>query len=113
LLPLRGLGERNDLRRSLPVKTFLVTLRNELWERELPGLLPMVGESAEFFRVQTQFTRHLDVQIAQVKALLGFRPGVEAGFRLLHDLSFFGQPAVRFSHVGWSPLSTAAWRLAA
>ena len=53
----------------------------------------MVGESAEFLRVQTQFTRHLDVQIAQVKALLGVRPRVEAGFGLLHDVSFCGQPA--------------------
>jgi hypothetical protein len=33
------------------------------------------------------------VQIAQVKALLGFRPRVEAGFGLLHDVSFCGQPA--------------------
>jgi hypothetical protein len=35
----------------------------------------------------------LDRQIAQVKSLLGFRPGVEAGCRLLHDVSFCGQPA--------------------
>jgi hypothetical protein len=73
----------------------------------------MVGEAAECLRVQPQLTRHLDMQIAQVKALLGFRPGVEASFRLLHDISFFDQPAVRSSHVWRSPHSTAAWRLAA
>jgi hypothetical protein len=33
------------------------------------------------------------VQIAQVKALVGVRPGVEAGCGLLHDVSFCGQPA--------------------
>jgi hypothetical protein len=95
---------------TLPVSD---SMPHALWEGKLPGLLPMVGESPEFLGVQPQLACHLDMQIAQVKALLGFRPGVEAGFRLLHDLSFFGQPAVRFSHVGWSPLSTAAWRLAA
>src|SRR6266404_2776247 len=52
-------------------RNHLIAFGNELWERKLPGLLPMVGESAEFLRVQTPFTRHLDVQIAQVKALLG------------------------------------------
>ena len=52
LLPLRDLDEGDNLRRSLPMKPFLVTLRNELWERELPGLLPMVGEPAEFLRIQ-------------------------------------------------------------
>jgi hypothetical protein len=49
----------------------------------------MVGKPTEFLRVQPQFTCHLDMQIAQVKPLLGFCPGVEAGFRLLHDLSFY------------------------
>ncbi len=57
------------------------------------GLLPMVGESPEFLRIQTELPRHLDVQIAQVKALLDFHPRVEAGFGLLHDVSFCGQPA--------------------
>src|SRR2546422_7367339 len=28
------------------------------------------------------------MQIAQMKPPLGFRPGIEAGFRLLHDVSF-------------------------
>src|SRR5262245_38354798 len=67
----------------------VVAFRNELRQGKFPGLLPMVGEAAAFLRVQPQLTRHLDMQIAQVKALLGFRPGVEASFRLLHDLSFF------------------------
>jgi hypothetical protein len=40
----------------------------------------MVGEPAKFLRVQPQFTRHLDMQIAQVKPLLGLRPRVEASF---------------------------------
>jgi hypothetical protein len=93
LLPLRDVGEGDDLRRSLPMKAFAVACRNELREGKLPGLLPMVGEAATFLRVQPQFTRHLDMQIAQVKALLGFRPRVEAGFGLLHDVSFCGQPA--------------------
>ena len=53
----------------------------------------MGGESPAFLRMQTELPRHLDVQIAQVKALLGVRPGVEAGFGLLHDVSFCGQPA--------------------
>jgi hypothetical protein len=53
LVPLRGLGEGNHLRRSVAVKPCAVTLRNELREGELPGLLPMVGEPAEFLRVQT------------------------------------------------------------
>jgi hypothetical protein len=53
----------------------------------------MVGESTEFLRVQPQLTRHLDMQIAQVKALLGFSPSVEAGLGLLHHVSFCGQPA--------------------
>jgi len=52
------------------------------------GLLPMVGESPEFLRIQASLTRHLDMYSAQVKPPLGFRPGVEAGFRLLHDVSF-------------------------
>src|SRR5439155_19363575 len=47
------------------------------------------GEPAAFLRVQAQPTRHLDRHIAQVKSPLGFRPGVEAGLRLLHDVSFF------------------------
>ena len=54
----------------------------------------MVGESPAFLWIQALLTRHLDMEIAQVKPLLGFRPGVEAGFRLLHDVSFCGQPAV-------------------
>jgi hypothetical protein len=95
------------------MKPFHIALGNELWERELPGLTPMVSEPTEFLRVQPQLTCHLDMQIAQVKPLLGFCPGVEAGFELLHDLSFFGQPAVRFSHLGRVPLSTAGWGLAA
>ncbi len=48
----------------------------------------MVGEPAKFLRMQTQLTRHLDRQIAQVKPLVGFRPGIEAGCGLLHDVSF-------------------------
>jgi hypothetical protein len=88
LLPLRDLGEGDDLRRSLAMKPFLVAFRNELWERELPGLLPMIGEAAEFLRVQPQLTRHLNMQIAQVKPPLGFCPDVEAGFWLLHVVSF-------------------------
>lgn len=88
LLPLRDFGEGDDLRRSLAVKPFPVAFRNELWERELPGLLPMVGEPAEFLRIQSQLTCHLDMQIAQVKPPLDFRPGIEAGFGLLHDVSF-------------------------
>jgi hypothetical protein len=47
----------------------------------------MVGKPAEFLRVQPELTRHLDMQIAQVKSLLGFRPCVEASFGLLHDAS--------------------------
>ena len=66
----------------------------------------MVGESPALLRIQTQLTRHLDMQVTQVKPPLGFRPDVEAGFRLLHDIPFFGQPAVRSSHLGQSPLST-------
>src|SRR5437016_1687744 len=62
-------------------------------------------------RSAARLTRDLHMQIAEVKPPLGFRPGVEAGFRLLHDVSFFGQPAVRSSHVWRSPLGTAAWRL--
>jgi hypothetical protein len=48
----------------------------------------MVGEPAALLRMQTQLTRHLDRQIAQVKPFLGFRPSVEAGSGLLHDVSF-------------------------
>jgi hypothetical protein len=88
MLPLCGLGERDDLRRSLTMKPFHVALGNELRERKLPGLLPMVSEPAEFLWIQTQLTGHLDMQIAQVKPPLGFRPGVEVGFRLLHVVSF-------------------------
>jgi len=58
----------------------------------------MVGEPAEFLRVQTQLTRHLDMQIAQVKPPLGFRPGVEAGSRLLYDVSFCGACGMLVSH---------------
>jgi hypothetical protein len=93
LLPLRDLGEGDHLRRSLTVEPFPIAFRNELWEGKLPGLLPMVGEPAKFLRVQPQLARHLDVQIAQVKAFLGLCPRVEAGFGLLHDVSFCGQPA--------------------
>jgi hypothetical protein len=93
LLPLRDLGERDHLRRSLAAEPILIAFRNELREGKLPGLLPMVGEHAKFLRIQPQLTRHLDVQIAQVKALVGVRPGVEAGCGLLHDVSFCGQPA--------------------
>src|SRR6266849_5921408 len=67
LLSLRDLGEGDHLRRSLAMKPFPVALRNKLREGELPGLLPMVGEPAEFLWVQTQFARHLDMQVAQVK----------------------------------------------
>src|SRR5262245_41690911 len=74
------------------MKPLHIALGNELRERELPGLLPMGGEAATFLRVQPQFTRHLDVQIAQVKALVGVRPRVEAGFGLLHGVSFCGKP---------------------
>src|SRR6266851_8295561 len=88
LLPLRDLGKGDHLRRSLAVKPLHVALGNELREREFPGLLPMGGKPAEFLRVQTELTRHLDMQIAQVQPPLGFRPGVEAGFGLLHDVSF-------------------------
>src|SRR5712691_9598331 len=70
------------------MKAFHVTLRDEFWERELPGLMPMVREPAEFLWVQPQLTCHLDMQVTQVKSPLGFRPGVEPGFWLLHDLSF-------------------------
>ena len=70
------------------MKSFHIALGNELWERELPGLLPMVGEPAEFLRIQPELPRHLDMQIAQVKSPLGVRPGVEASFRLFHDVSF-------------------------
>ena len=88
LLPLRDLGEGNHLRWALAVKAFPVALCNEFRERDLPGLLPIIGEPAEFLRVQTELTRHLDMQIAQVKPPLGLSPGVEEGFRLLHDVSF-------------------------
>ena len=98
LLPLRDLGEGNHLCRSLAMKPFYVALCNEFRERELPGLLPMVGEPAEFLRVQTQLTRHLDMQIAQVKALLGFRPGVEASFGLLHDVFFPSRRLITMRH---------------
>jgi hypothetical protein len=98
LLPLRDLGEGDHLRRSLAVKPFPIALRNELREGELPGLLPMGGEPAEFLRIQTELTRHLDMQIAEVKPLLGFCPGVEAGSGLLHDVSFCGSCGVLVSH---------------
>jgi hypothetical protein len=75
------------------MKAFHVAFRNELRERQLPRFLPMGGEPATFLRIHPQLPRHLDVQIAQVKALLGVRPGVKAGFGLLHDVSFCGQPA--------------------
>jgi hypothetical protein len=71
LLPLRDLGEGDHLRQSLAVEPFPRAFRNELWEGKLPGLLPMVGKSPEFLRMQTEFPRHLDMHIAQVKALLG------------------------------------------
>ena len=100
LLPLCDLGEGDDLHWSLPMKAFTVAFRNELWEGELPGLLPMVGESAEFLRVQPQFTRHLDMQITQAKPLLGFRPGVETGSGLLHNVSFGDQPPLGQGHSG-------------
>jgi hypothetical protein len=74
------------------MKSFHVALGNELREWELPGLVPMVGEPTEFLWVQSQLAGHLDMQIAQAKPLLGFRPGVEASFALLHDVSFCGQP---------------------
>ena len=48
----------------------------------------MGGEPAALLRMQPEFTRHLDRQIAQVKPLVGLSPSVEAGFRLLHDVSF-------------------------
>ncbi len=54
LVPLRGLGEGNHLCRSFPMKPFDVALGNELRERELPGLLPMGGEPAEFLRIQNR-----------------------------------------------------------
>jgi hypothetical protein len=76
------------------MKSFSVALGDELREWGLPGLLTMVGEPTEFLWVQPQLACHLDMQIAQVKPLLGFRPGAEAGFRLLHDVSFCGQPAM-------------------
>jgi hypothetical protein len=72
------------------MKAFHVTLRNECWEWELPGLLPMVREPAEFLWVQPQLTCHLDMQIAQVKALLGFRPGV-----VLFDINLIAFARIR------------------
>ena len=73
----------------------------------------MVREPAEFLRVQTQLTCHLHMQIAQMKPPLGFCPGVEAGCGLLHDVSCFGQPAVRSSCVRRSLLGITAWKPAA
>ena len=113
LLPLRDLGEGDHLCRSLAVQPFPIAFRTELRQGKPPGLLPMVGESPALLRIQTQLTRHLDMQVTQVKPPLGFRPDVEAGFRLLHDIPFFGQPAVRASHLGQSPLSTVGERPAA
>jgi hypothetical protein len=52
LLPLRDLGEGDDLGRSFPMKPFHIAFGNELWERKLPGLLPMVGEPPEFLWIQ-------------------------------------------------------------
>jgi hypothetical protein len=51
----------------------------------------MVGEPTEFLRIQHQLTRHLNMQITQVKPLLGFRLGVETGSRPLHNVSFCGR----------------------
>src|SRR6266487_3618399 len=91
---------RHHLCRSLAVEPFLVALRNKLWEGKLPGLLPMGGESAEFLWVQPQLTRHLDMPITQAKPLLGFRPGVETGSGLLHNVSFGDQPPLGQGHSG-------------
>ena len=52
MLPLRDLGQGDDLCRSFPVESFAVALHNELWEGKLPGLLPMGGEAATFLWVQ-------------------------------------------------------------
>jgi hypothetical protein len=88
LLPLRDLGAGDHLHRSLAVQLLLVTRRNARRQGKLPGLLPMGGETPAFLRMQTQLTRHLEMQIAQVKPLLGFRPGVKAGLGLLHNVFF-------------------------
>ena len=95
--PIAGAAARprrgDHLCRSLAVKACAVAFRNKLRKGKLPGLLPMVGEPAALLRVQPQRTRHLERQIAQVKPLVDFRPGVETGSGLLHNVSFCGQPA--------------------
>ena len=50
-----------------------------------PPCFPALLSPRRRLPVLSQLTGHLERQIAQVKPLVGFRPGVEPGFRLLHQ----------------------------
>lgn len=44
---------------SILTEAIFVTLLDELWQWELPWLLPMIVEFAKFLGIETQFSRHL------------------------------------------------------
>ena len=51
-----------------PVEVLEVQLFDELGQRQLPGLLPSVGQAAELLRVQPQLSGHLDMGTGKLAA---------------------------------------------
>ena len=67
----------------LPPKALEIEVLYISGKRQSPGILPMVCQTAEFPRIQAQFTRHLDMRVRKVKPFPGIDPLLQIrGMRL-------------------------------
>ena len=66
----RGAGDQKRQSAQRGVVEFL----DELGQRQLPGLLIVIGEAAELFGSQSQFPGHLDVGMGKTVALARLDP---------------------------------------
>jgi hypothetical protein len=63
LVARRDLFEGKDRDRTFATKPLEIEARDELGQRRLPRLLPVIIEFAELVRVHAQFARHLQVRV--------------------------------------------------
>ena len=81
-----------------PVEVLEVQLFDELGQRQLPGLLPSVGQAAKLLLAQPQLPGHLDMGMGEPVALPRLDPGL---VRLRYILLRYGSP------VHWKPPDVA------
>ena len=77
LINFDQLFQRAHVFRLRSIKALVITLRNKLVQRNLPWFLGFVGEGSELLWIHSQFTRHLDMSMAQVESPPCFEPRLQ------------------------------------